>query len=552
MKTWRAFVDDKNANIGVLAAVCFSMALGFTALAIDVGKVFTDRRKLQSAADLAAMVAASDISNANAAATATAMKNKYAANSVIAVEPGIYTPSAALTPSNRFAKSNTAAANAVRVTMEAQSQLFFGKFLTGTDHFDLRTSATATTTGLATFAIGTRLASLNGGLLNSVLGGMLDTTISLSVMDYQALIDARIDAFKFMGALATQANVTGVTYDELLSSNIKTSDVMKALHATQHAANGVNAATTALSSISQAVNASSKKITPGALFDPGPYGGMSIAQTPKTGIDLSVFDVVFATGQLANGTNQVAANAGLSLPGIASATLNVTIGERPQGTSWITVDKQGATVHTAQTRVLLNIQLGGSGGIASVNLPVYIEIASGTAQLKQIKCGYPDVQTSSVTLAVTPGVVDAWIGQVSAAQMTNFSTAPNPSAATLVTLPGARVTGRAHAAIANMSPTDVSFSQADISAQRKKTVNTTSFAGSLTSTLLRDLQLTVTLLGLGLPLPGLGNTVANIISGAATSVDQLVATTLAALGVGIGQAGVWVAGLRCDGAVLVN
>jgi uncharacterized membrane protein len=31
-----------------------------------------------------------------------------------------------------------------------------------------------------------------------------------------------------------------------------------------------------------------------------------------------------------------------------------------------------------------------------------------------------------------------------------------------------------------------------------------------------------------------------------------VASTLAALGIGVGQADVWVAGLRCDGAVLVN
>ena len=89
MKHWRDFIGDRNANIGVLAAGCFSVALGCTALAIDLGKVFSDRRKLQSAADLAALVAASDIANANAAATATAVRNKYAANAVVSVEPGI-------------------------------------------------------------------------------------------------------------------------------------------------------------------------------------------------------------------------------------------------------------------------------------------------------------------------------------------------------------------------------------------------------------------------------------------------------------------------------
>ena len=65
------------------------------------------------------------------------------------------------------------------------------------------------------------------------------------------------------------------------------------------------------------------------------------------------FDMLSATGSLANGTNQIAANVNLSLPGIASVTLMATIGERPVGTSWVTVGSAGATVHTAQTRILL-------------------------------------------------------------------------------------------------------------------------------------------------------------------------------------------------------
>ena len=57
---------------------------------------------------------------------------------------------------------------------------------------------------------------------------------------------------------------------------------------------------------------------------------------------------------------------------------------------------------------------------------------------------------------------------------------------------------------------------------------------------------------LGLPVPGLGSTVTGIISGATSSIDQVLASVLAMLGVGVGQADVWVSGIRCDGAVLVN
>ena len=59
---------------------------------------------------------------------------------------------------------------------------------------------------------------------------------------------------------------------------------------------------------------------------------------------------------------------------------------------------------------------------------------------------------------------------------------------------------------------------------------------------------------LGLPIPGLGGTVKGIIGGATGSIDQVLASVLATLGIGIGigQADVWVSGVRCDGAVLVN
>ncbi len=544
----RNFLGDQRGNVALISAACISMGLGCAALGVDIGKVFTDRRKLQSTADLAALVAASDINNATAAAAATAQKNNYAANAVISVEPGVYVANSAVAPGSRFTPSGSTP-NAVRVTMQSQSPLMFGKVITGSDSFNIRTTATATTTGLASFAVGSRLISLNGGLLNALLGGMLGTTLSLSAMDYQALVDARIDAFEFMNALATRIGATALTYSQLLATNVKVNDMMWALKT----ANGNNAATSALTSIATATNASTAKVTPSSLIDAGPYSGLGVGQKPKVGVTLSAFDLLAATTELANGNNQVAANVNLGLPGIASVTLLATVGERPQGKSWIAVGPEGTSVHTAQTRVYLNIQLLGGSGIASVNLPIYIEVAAATATLNQVKCGYPNVSTSTVTLGVKPGVVDAWIGAVTPAQMQNFSTAPNPGYATLATVPPiTSVTGRAHATIANPTAQNVVFSYSDIQAQTKKTVNTTSFLGSLTSSLLGDLDLNVTLLGLGLPIPGVGAAVSGLLAGATTSVDSLLNTVLSTLGVGLGQADVWVTGIRCDGAVLVN
>jgi uncharacterized membrane protein len=543
----RRFSADERGNIAIMSAASLLLVIACTALGIDVGSIFADKRRTQSAADLAAIVAASDLTNASRAAAATVAKNNYPPDSLVAVEPGVYKANASLTPQQRFVAAATPA-NAVRVTMQTKTPLYFGKVLTGESQWKLNATAIASTTQLATFAIGSRLASLNGGLLNSLLGGMLGTTLSLSVMDYNALLGAKVDAFDFLSALATRLNLTGVTYDTLLSSNIKVADIVAALAT----ANGNNGATSALASVSSAVTGLTNKVVPKSLIDLGPYSNLTVGQKPKVGASVSAYDLLSATASLANGANQIAAGLNLSLPGIAGVTLMATVGERPVGTSWITVGALGASVHTAQTRILLKIQLVGSGSVSVVNLPVYVEIAAGTATLNAISCGYPSVSNSSVTLGVSPGIVDAWIGDVTPAMMTNFSTKPNPPAVNIVNLGIIQVSGRAHATMANTSPTPVTFSYADIQAQTKKTVNTTNFTSSLTQSLLGDLQLGVQLGPLGLPIPGIGALVASIIGGATGSIDTLLNTVLQTLGVGLGQVDTWVTGVRCDGAVLVN
>ncbi len=543
----RRFSADERGNIAIIGAASLLLVIACAALGVDVGSIFADKRRTQSAADLAAIVAASDITNASRAAAATVAKNNYPPGSLVAVEPGVYTADASLKPQQRFVPAATPA-NAVRVTMQTQTPLYFGKVLTGQSQWNLNATAIASTTQLATFAIGSRLASLNGGLLNTLLGSMLGTTLSLSVMDYQALLATKIDAFDFLSALATRLNLTGVTYDTLLSSNIKVADIVAALLA----ANGNNSATSALSSVSSALTATTNKIVPKSLIDLGPYSSLTVGQKPKIGVSVSAYDLLAATASLANGTNQIAAGLNLTLPGIAGVTLMATVGERPVGTSWITVGALGASVHTAQTRILLQIQLIGSGSVSVVNLPIYVEIAAGTATLNAISCGYPNISNSSVTLGVSPGIVDAWIGNVTSAMMTNFSTKPNPPAVNIVNLGIIQVTGLAHATMANTAPTPVTFSYADIQAQTRKTVNTTNFTSSLTQSLLGDLQLGVQLGPLGLPIPGIGALVLSIIGGATGSIDTLLNSVLQTLGIGLGQVDTWVTGVRCDGAVLVN
>lgn len=548
------FSSDERGSVAILAALSLVLVVGVSALAVDVGTAYLDRRAAQASADLAAIAAASDLANARANALATVAQNHLASGAAIDVELGTYTPDGALPVAARFKSATAPAANAARVTLRTRTELYFGRVLTGERSYAVTTTATAARSALGAFAIGSRLASLDGGLLNQILGGMLGGKVSLSAMDYRALADLKLDLFDFMSALATRARVSGPTYESLLGADVTVGNALAAMLDAARTAGAASAAVNALDAVTRALGNGAAGVPGRALLDAGPYDTLAIGQKPATSVALSALDLLAATAQAANGRNQIAATLDLGVPGILAAKLLLAIGERPVGTSWVTIGSEGASVHTAQTRVLLTVTVAGSGSIAAVNLPIYVEVAAGTAKLDTLACAAADVRNSSAALAVTPGVVDAWIGDVGTTAMTNFRTAPNPGAAALVDTPALGITGRAHATISNTTPRRVSFTYADIAAQTKKTVSTTSFTASLVSRLIGDLSMSVRLGPLNLGIPALlTQSVSAILGNIAAPVDGVLADVLATtLGVGLGQADVWMLGIRCDGAVLVN
>jgi uncharacterized membrane protein len=545
-----AFARDQGGNIAITAGLFFAVVLGIAGLAVDLGTVYTDRRKAQSAADLAAIAAATDLANADKAAAGTIARNKVAA-SAYTLQIGVYTPDPAIPPAQRFVPVSGPGANAVSVTLHTTSPLFFAKPILGKSSLSITTRATAARTALASFAIGSRLLKIDRGLLNEILGSLLGSSLSLSAMDYQALIDAQLDLFDFSKALASRLQVTGGTYDSVLNANANIGDIVSAMIDTEKNRYGpAHPAVAALAAIGQSVHRATNRLKLRSIIDLGPYNSMPVGQKPQTSVSASVFDVLTATAQIANGQHQIQAALNVNLPGIAGASLQIAIGERPQHSSWFAVGAEGATVYTAQTRIMLSADLNGIAPVASVRVPVYLAIASGQAKLRSLQCGYPNIGASNVTLEVTPGIVDAWIGDVSGHQFANFNRPLNPKAATLANVLGITVTGRAHTTISNMTPTPVAFTHADIQQQVKKTVGTQHYTSSLTASLIQNTQLNVS--GLGVPAGTVTTTVRNILANATSSIDQLLYSVLSTLGIGLGQADVWVTGLRCDGAALVQ
>ena len=94
----RRFAQDTRGNFAIMGAGCMVLVIGCAALGVDVGSIYADRRKSQSAADLAAIVAASNLDKSTSAATATVTANNYSASVLVSVELGNYTANAALAP----------------------------------------------------------------------------------------------------------------------------------------------------------------------------------------------------------------------------------------------------------------------------------------------------------------------------------------------------------------------------------------------------------------------------------------------------------------------
>jgi uncharacterized membrane protein len=538
---------DKRGVTTVFFAASAVALMAMAGLVIDVGNIFSAKRDLQGTTDLAAISAATDLTNANAAAAANAVINGYTASDVALVEPGIYTPDPNLPPASRFQPSSLASANAARVTMTHQQPLFFGNAfaMAGGNTGAAQTQQGITTQGIAVnqntadYAIGTTVASFNGGVVNGLLTGLTGSSVSLSAIDYNNLASVNVDLFGLANALSVQLGKVGGTYGQIFSGTVPLATFLQAL---------ANAAPNAASPLLQLANAASLGSTTvdlSRLIGFGPFANLSAGQAePNLTATASALSLIQATLQVGGAAHLINLNLGVAVPGILGATAMMTLGEPPVNSTVIAVNQVGSTIHTAQIRLLLQVSLA-----SSVNLPVYVEVGYGTASLASLSCNALDASSTTATLNVTPGLVNGWVGSVTSAMMTNYAVEPTVAPANLVSLLGLPVlTGTANATVGNITPVPVSFSENDILNGVIKNTSTTDYLGSLVTNLLTHTSLTV----VGIGVPGLPNIVTGVLAGAVSPVDQLLASVLQTAGVNLGQASTWINGAKCGAAALAG
>jgi uncharacterized membrane protein len=534
----RKWAANRRGGVAVIAAMAGGLFCAMAALTVDVGSLALYARQLQGAADLAALSGARDLDHASAAARATAEANAGAGVTAVVLK-GRYIPDKAIAPELRFT-AGAADPNAVRVTLTDRAPLYFGRWILGRDTLEITRSGTAATPGQprALFSIGSRLAALDGGVANQLLSGLTGSTVSLSVMDYNALADARVNLLSFSDALATDIDVQAGDYDALLAHEV---DAGQALRVLGTLAGGQSSS--ALSRLGAAAVGTKLKV--GDLIGAEADAMDGLAQ----GLDasVSVMDLAMAMLEIGGGDRQIALTTG-ARTGIADLKISLAIGERPNRSPWITVTSTGEPViRTAQTRLYVRARTSQKlSGLTQVDLPILIELASSEARLDAIVCK----PSRTVTLGVRPGLARADIGTIDETKLDDFTHALTVTPATLLSVAGlVSLTGRATVEAADQGFEAAPFSDAEITAQTMKTVHATGLVNGVVVSLLQKLDVTVNIIGLPLGLGGLVGALGTLLAPLGPVLDAVLNPILATLGLKFGEADVTVLGAVCpDGA----
>ncbi|HEY4265595.1 MAG TPA: pilus assembly protein TadG-related protein [Micropepsaceae bacterium] len=549
----KRFARDTRGVASVVGALVAILGLSLSALTLDVGHLYLAKRQLQGAVDAAALAAAGDPVNANAIAARVLAANGYTQPATVIA--GAYTADTSIPIANRLDTGSSAQRNAVRVTQTIAVTSILAPFLGANGSSNIAATATASQIPVASFAIGTGLATLQNGQLNALLGGLLGTTLSLSLVNYQGLASTNVDALTFLNQLAAQVGVTAGTYGDLANANVTMAQLATAIRTALniHPNGNDSAALDALNLISlqtpAAASALVSKIVDTALWQSRHIG--SIVQQVPGQITLNVFDLVSAMAR-AYGPGHIA---NLSAGVGTIITTKLAVGS-PMAS--VALARVGTTASTAQARLALGISLTTPpllGTAVSVNLPIFVELASGSATVTAIPCR---ADGTMVTLTTASQAASARFGSIASdTDFANFGTNPvvQPASAavklTILTIPIAvGVSGTFP--LAAGAPTAQNFTKSDID---NGIVHSASGNGGLLSGLAGQIHFDSPG-GLGGVITALLNPILDLLRpllvGIIAPLDGTVDTLLRTLGLRLGTIDTVVHGARCGTPTLVT
>ena len=415
LAAFRRIRAAEEGAVAIIVAVCFVMLLGFLALGLSVGNLYLEQRRLQTRTDLAAMAGAANLLEAGTRAADVLEQNGVPPHGLRVVEFGRFNPNPDLAISDRWNLTGSFGpdANGVSIEVAQEVPLNFAAILSSDESLELTARATATRHVAASFSVGSRLAALDDGVLNSLLNAAFGTNVSFSIADYQALADSEVTVLPFLEALGTQLDFQAGNYVEILDLEIGLPDLLTALAAVAPSDAGALLAQLASTAPHQSVRLD--RIISVSDTDLGLAMVDFLSE-----IQLSLLPILLATADVINADQTVDLDADLSVPGLLSVVAAVRVSERPVGSSHVVVGEPESTLHTAQTRLRTELDLApellGDLGLGvtplSVRLPLYAEIGAGTARLAAITCSATNPAVTFDTSMSDGNVARLFIGSL--------------------------------------------------------------------------------------------------------------------------------------------
>lgn len=385
------FGSRQRGAIGLMAAGTLALALVLTLLAVDSGRLYLEKRRLQSIADTSALEAAGlggqcgSNTTANAYATQNAARNGFVVGNgrTLTVTCGTLATNAANT---RVFTADATKSDAIRVvashtvvTSIANGlwNLFSGAPITPQINLSA-TAVAATPPPVAQLSIRSSLASVDSSkspLLNLVIGNLLGGNLSLTAAGWNGLLQTNVNLLSYLDQLAINLNVKAGDYDALLSTAVSATQLIDAaVKVLQKNGAAVTAVINDVISI-EAIAPNTKLLTVGDLID-------IATGTPTAALNTNVqlFQLLEAVAQLSSSKNAVSAAAQIAIPLVGNVSIQTKVIEPPQLSAIgnPALAKKGLLnnpptdqifVRTAQVRTLVTVQapiIKAVSGVASI------------------------------------------------------------------------------------------------------------------------------------------------------------------------------------------
>lgn len=408
--------------IGLVGVITLLLALVFTALVVDSGRLWMQQRHLQTVADIAAIQAARqlgcgvEISDIVSAAQQAAVANGYGGQ--LADSPNIVDlVDVATVDGIRQFTSGGSEAVRVYATRPVPASLVAGGLFGGNVTLQAQAVSSADP-ALAAFSAGSFAASLDSEdsvLLNALLGDLLGSSLSLSAVSYQGIAATNVSLGELLAASGTVGGL-----ESLLQMQMSLGELADLTASAMTASGTASAdATAAMQQIaSAAVSSASVKL--------GDVLALSTPDQEAAGkVGFNVLSLLTTSALVANGAHALTVPLSVSVPSVSSIHALITIIEPPQ----MAIGPAGAngvlctSLQTAQVRaevdVVVSIPL-----LAKIDLSLNAEVAQGSASLSDVS---DDGADASVTIAATPGIADI--------ELTNSAGSGPARISTLLNLP---------------------------------------------------------------------------------------------------------------------